>query len=222
MSDLECFRSTSRIPKKYPRIGGGAFPGLFGVVLLHVHSRPHKYGVDESGPSHKFLVEPKISLELCVSDPVRIDRKSIRPACQKETRMNPENRDPNTLIRMEEVEALVGLDRSTIYRKIAAKTFAEQVRPTDSGYAARWRLGDILDWLESCPKRRRRDPIKARTARAKRAANAEEPARISSGVLDLTYVFRALVTPGSPTDVMLDVHRRYDEDEWDALFRPGN
>jgi len=34
MSDLECFWPTSRIPKKYPRIGGGAFRGLEAVLLL--------------------------------------------------------------------------------------------------------------------------------------------------------------------------------------------
>ena len=126
-------------------------------------------------------------------------------------------KDPASLIRIEEVEELVGLDRSTIYRRIAKGEFPEQQRPTESGYAARWRRGDILEWNASRPKRRRRDPQKARESRAKKQANNEEPAKFAIGGLDMTYAMRALVTPGSPTDVLLDVHSRHFDDDWEAL-----
>lgn len=126
--------------------------------------------------------------------------------------------DPNSLLRIEEVEELVGLDRSTIYKKIAKKLFPEQFRPTESGYAARWRLGDILQWIASRPKRRLRDPIKVRESRAKKAAEAEKPARIILRGLDMTYALRWLTTPGSPMDVLLNIHRRYDDEDWEATL----
>lgn len=62
--------------------------------------------------------------------------------------------EPSRLLRRSEVESLVGLGTSTIYRRMDAGTFP---RPLDlGGGVVRWRETDIAAWIASL------EPTKAR------------------------------------------------------------
>lgn len=51
------------------------------------------------------------------------------------------------ILRLPEVMQITGLSKATIYRKLKAKQFPVQVRPSDS--AVGWRDNDIQAWVES-------------------------------------------------------------------------
>ena len=53
------------------------------------------------------------------------------------------------LLRRQEVEGIVGLGRSSIYRQMQAGEFPRPVRVGPA--AVRWRESDITAWLESRP-----------------------------------------------------------------------
>ena len=52
----------------------------------------------------------------------------------------------NTLIDRKQVQKIVGLSRSPLYARIAAKTFPAGVLL--SRRARRWRVGEVLRWLQ--------------------------------------------------------------------------
>ncbi len=55
----------------------------------------------------------------------------------------------DSLMRRREVEEVLGISRSSIYRLMQEGKFP---RPLKIGPAAvRWRASDIMVWLESCP-----------------------------------------------------------------------
>lgn len=54
------------------------------------------------------------------------------------------------LLKREEVEALVGLGKNTLYRLIAAGEFPRQLAVGPR--ARRWRLSEVQEWLESRPR----------------------------------------------------------------------
>ena len=51
------------------------------------------------------------------------------------------------IIRLKEVISTTGLTRSTLYRKIASRTFPKQV--AISNRCTGWRSSDINDWLRN-------------------------------------------------------------------------
>lgn len=51
---------------------------------------------------------------------------------------------PNALLRLKDVCRLVGLSRSSIYKRVADGTFPHAVRVSER--SVRWRVQDILDW----------------------------------------------------------------------------
>ena len=51
------------------------------------------------------------------------------------------------LLRRHEVEQLVGLARSSLYAKVAARDFPAPVKIGERG--VRWRASDIAAWIES-------------------------------------------------------------------------
>jgi prophage regulatory protein len=53
--------------------------------------------------------------------------------------------EPDRIIRLKTVLARTGLSRSTIYRKIAEKTFPAQLKISTNG--AGWRESDINQWI---------------------------------------------------------------------------
>ncbi len=55
----------------------------------------------------------------------------------------------HSILRRPEVEARVGLSRSSIYAFMAAGTFPQPIRI--GARAVAWRLSDIEDWLASRP-----------------------------------------------------------------------
>lgn len=60
---------------------------------------------------------------------------------------NPMPAEPETLLRRPQVEALVGLSRSAIYKAMSEGTFP---RPLKLGTQARaWRKSEIVAWIES-------------------------------------------------------------------------
>jgi prophage regulatory protein len=64
-------------------------------------------------------------------------------------------REPDRIIRLKTVLARTGLSRSTIYRKIAERTFPTQIKISTHGTG--WRESDINRWIAGpvswCPKR---------------------------------------------------------------------
>lgn len=55
--------------------------------------------------------------------------------------------DPQALLRLSDVCALVGLSRSTIYNLLAESQFPAPVRV--SVRAVRWRAAEVLDWIDA-------------------------------------------------------------------------
>ena len=53
------------------------------------------------------------------------------------------------LLRRRQVEEMTGLSRSSVYRLMQDGEFRRPVRVGSN--AVRWRLSDIVDWLESRP-----------------------------------------------------------------------
>ena len=54
------------------------------------------------------------------------------------------------LLRINEVAMLVGLEKPTIYKRLAAGDFPRPVKVTPG--AARWPYGELLDWIDRRPK----------------------------------------------------------------------
>jgi prophage regulatory protein len=54
---------------------------------------------------------------------------------------------PNRIIRFEEVLSRTGLTRSTLYRKIASRTFPKQI--AISARCRGWRESEVNDWLHN-------------------------------------------------------------------------
>lgn len=54
---------------------------------------------------------------------------------------------PNALLRLATVQALTGLGRSSIYTRVAAKTFPQPLR--QGSRCTRWRAADVNAWLEA-------------------------------------------------------------------------
>ncbi len=52
------------------------------------------------------------------------------------------------LVRMRELQSLVGLGRSTIHRLIAQGRFPEQIYPLGNRVAA-WRMSEVSAWIEA-------------------------------------------------------------------------
>lgn len=63
------------------------------------------------------------------------------------------------LLRRPEVLGLTGLPKSTLYDYLAAGTFPAPVKLSTRSVA--WRLGDVLEWIESRPSAR---PLPAKGA----------------------------------------------------------
>ena len=57
----------------------------------------------------------------------------------------PPTTDPLALLRLQEVIAMTGMSRSTLYNRIATKRFPEPLRLGTR--MTRWRLGDVQGWL---------------------------------------------------------------------------
>ncbi|MEY8880517.1 helix-turn-helix transcriptional regulator [Donghicola sp. XS_ASV15] len=53
-------------------------------------------------------------------------------------------------IRCNQVVELTGQSRSTIYRKIANDAFPKPIKT--SARASRWRLNEVIEWMESLPR----------------------------------------------------------------------
>jgi prophage regulatory protein len=60
------------------------------------------------------------------------------------------------ILRRHEVERLVGLSRSAIYRRIADGTFCRPVPLGADGKAVGWIESEINDWLSACVAQRDR------------------------------------------------------------------
>lgn len=57
---------------------------------------------------------------------------------------------PGALLKMETVQAITSLSRSTIYNKMAAKDGNPFPQPVRIGArCARWKAGAVMDWLAS-------------------------------------------------------------------------
>ena len=56
------------------------------------------------------------------------------------------------LLRRREVEAVVGLGRSTIYAKVADGSFPRPVNVTSRD--VRWRASEVREWIEGLPTKR--------------------------------------------------------------------
>ena len=54
------------------------------------------------------------------------------------------------LLRIDEVAVLVGLEKPTIYKRLAAGDFPRPVKVSPG--AARWPYGELLDWINRRPK----------------------------------------------------------------------
>ena len=65
---------------------------------------------------------------------------STQPVATNRTEPSP----PNALIRLTDVCRLVGLSRSTIYRRVSDGTFPRPLRVSER--SVRWRMQHILDW----------------------------------------------------------------------------
>lgn len=55
--------------------------------------------------------------------------------------------ETNRVIRMQELELIMGLRRSTIYGLIASGDFPPAFKIAPGGRASGWLLGEIEDWL---------------------------------------------------------------------------
>ncbi|MDM0043753.1 AlpA family phage regulatory protein [Variovorax dokdonensis] len=55
--------------------------------------------------------------------------------------------NPAALLRIETVQALTGLGRSSIYARVKEGSFPHQI--SLSTRCSRWRAGDVAAWLES-------------------------------------------------------------------------
>ena len=53
---------------------------------------------------------------------------------------------PDRLLRIAEVEEIVGIKRAMIYRLIQRGTFPQQYKP--GGYASRWSESEVTAWRE--------------------------------------------------------------------------
>jgi prophage regulatory protein len=51
---------------------------------------------------------------------------------------------PNALLRLKDVSRLVGLSRSTIYKRVSDGTFPPPIRVSER--SVRWRMQDLLEW----------------------------------------------------------------------------
>ena len=70
-----------------------------------------------------------------------------------DTRPRPTDPAPRTtLIRRKEVEALTGLSRSTIYAWMRQGRFPQSVQV--GPHTVRWRLDDVLHFINTRPRRR--------------------------------------------------------------------
>ena len=59
------------------------------------------------------------------------------------------------LLRRQQVEEMVGLSASSIYRRILARSFPA---PVDvGGGSVRWVESELVDWLESRPRAKRQE-----------------------------------------------------------------
>ena len=56
------------------------------------------------------------------------------------------------LLRRREVEAVTGMSRSTLYAKVAERTFPEPVQLRGS-HAVRWRASQVRKWMDSLTQR---------------------------------------------------------------------
>ena len=52
------------------------------------------------------------------------------------------------LLRIAEVEAATGLDRSTLYRQITAGEFPEPIQLSPGGRAVAWKQSEVSTWIE--------------------------------------------------------------------------
>lgn len=53
------------------------------------------------------------------------------------------------LVRMRELQSLVGIKRSTIHRLVAEGRFPKQVHPFGHSRVAAWRASEIAAWIEA-------------------------------------------------------------------------
>ena len=83
-----------------------------------------------------------------------IDRTQVEP---RRLGLNPSTRyfDTNALLRLEDVCQLVGISRSTIYKRVSDRTFPSPIRISER--SVRWRMTDLTEWSDagrrqlSCP-----------------------------------------------------------------------
>jgi prophage regulatory protein len=59
--------------------------------------------------------------------------------------VRPRTSHPNALLRLADVRSLVGISRSTIYKRISEGSFPSPVRISER--SVRWRLEDIEEWI---------------------------------------------------------------------------
>ncbi|MDQ7979140.1 AlpA family phage regulatory protein [Paraburkholderia sp. SARCC-3016] len=76
-----------------------------------------------------------------------VSQSATLPAPVTQTRPEPIRRAPNAIMRRAEVESETGSSRSTIYQRIKAGTFPEQVHLGTRSVA--WRVADIEAFLSS-------------------------------------------------------------------------
>lgn len=84
---------------------------------------------------------------------------------------------PEKLLRISEVEAATGFDRSTIYRKIKADPpeFPLPVQLSTNGRCVAWKASEVATWIEERAKEGRKEWLanrpKAQAAARSRRAN---------------------------------------------------
>lgn len=55
--------------------------------------------------------------------------------------------NPNALLRLETVMAVTGMGRSTLYGKVASRTFPQPLR--FGSRCTRWKAADVTSWLKA-------------------------------------------------------------------------
>lgn len=74
--------------------------------------------------------------------------RSTQPVATSRTEPFP----PNALLRLKDVSRLVGLSRSSIYKRLADGTFPRPLRVSER--SVRWRMQDLLEWTAGLAEQR--------------------------------------------------------------------
>ena len=105
-------------------------------------------------PTHRIFIgdeDHRAIFEACCDDVPRPIVKRRASTAQRVPQADPFPLQPNTApvidrhIRMPELEQLVGMKRSTIYKRIDEQRFPQQIDPGSK--PARWRESEVAAWL---------------------------------------------------------------------------